>query len=321
LENTDAALAPGKIFPRNDLVFKRIFGDKRNGNILRSFLKSILNLDDDDLSKLEIIESATRLNKIYDKTGILDVKCTTKTGKIIGIELQVAHDPSIRERLVYQNARSFVDQSFKGDNYFDLHKTITIAIAIDHTIIKKGDGYSYCFRYYDHKSDIEFTNITELHILEAKKLPKDEDNLLIQWLQFLKSKSEEELQMVANKNPAIKEAVCVYKQLTADQKFRNQAWNRQLAIWDRNSQINNARNEGERIGLSKGERIGLSKGEQIGLSKGEQIGLSKGEKIGIDIGINKRNIEIARNLLNAGLDLEFISKTTGLTKSQIEALK
>jgi hypothetical protein len=37
--------------------------------------------------------------------------------------------------------------------------------------------------------------------------------------------------------------------------------------------------------------------------------------------MRKEKIEIARNLLNAGLDLEFISKTTGLTKSQIEALK
>ncbi|MDR1253474.1 MAG: Rpn family recombination-promoting nuclease/putative transposase [Oscillospiraceae bacterium] len=292
--NTDDALvAPGKIFPRNDLVFKRIFGDKRNGNILRSFLKSILYLDDYDLSKLEIIESSTRLNKAFDKTGILDVKCTTKTGKIIGIELQVAHDSSIKERLVYQTARSFVDQSFKGDNYFDLHKTITIAIAIDHTIIKKGSEYSYRFRYYDHECNVEFTDITEIYILEAKKLPKDEDNSLIQWLKFLKSKSEEEMQMLANKNSVIKEAVCVYKQLTADQKFRNQAWTRQLAIWDRNSQINNARAQGEKIGLSKGESIG----------------------------INKRNIEIARNLLNSGLDLEFIAKSTGLTKSQIEALK
>jgi hypothetical protein len=50
----------GMVYPRNDLVFKRIFGDKRSGNILKSFLKSILNLDENDLSKIEIVESSTK---------------------------------------------------------------------------------------------------------------------------------------------------------------------------------------------------------------------------------------------------------------------
>ncbi|MDR1150574.1 MAG: hypothetical protein LBJ93_03045, partial [Clostridiales bacterium] len=52
-----------KIYPRNVLVFKRIFGDNRNGNILRSFLKSVLNFSDDDLFKIEIIESSTKIDK------------------------------------------------------------------------------------------------------------------------------------------------------------------------------------------------------------------------------------------------------------------
>ncbi|MDR1241142.1 MAG: Rpn family recombination-promoting nuclease/putative transposase [Oscillospiraceae bacterium] len=299
-ENTEdleiaEALKSGKIgdvFPRNDLVFKRILGDKRNGNILRDFLKNSLNLDDDDLSKIEIIESSSRANKSHDKIGILDVKCTTKTGKIIGIEIQVANDPSMKERLVYRNARCFADQIYSGESYFKLKKVITIAISIEHIIVTGGKDYKYCFDFYDKIRNICFTDISEIHIFEARNLPKEYENGLTQWLGFLKSESLEEMEMIASKNSAIKEAVCVYKELTADEAFRIEAWDRQMAIWDRKSQINNAKAEG--------------------IVEGEQIGIKKGEK--------KRDIEVARNSLKEGFTPEQISKITGLTIDQIKSL-
>lgn len=42
---------------------------------------------------------------------------------------------------------------------------------------------------------------------------------------------------------------------------------------------------------------------------------------GISKGIEQRNIDIAKNLLNESVDIEIISKTTGLTKDTIESLK
>ena len=42
-----------------------------------------------------------------------------------------------------------------------------------------------------------------------------------------------------------------------------------------------ARAEGEAIGMAKGEAIGVAKGEAIGVAKGEAIGVAKGEAIGV----------------------------------------
>ncbi|MDR1150520.1 MAG: hypothetical protein LBJ93_02765 [Clostridiales bacterium] len=38
-----------------------MFGDKRNTNILKNLLKSILNFSDEKLSKIEIIESSIKI--------------------------------------------------------------------------------------------------------------------------------------------------------------------------------------------------------------------------------------------------------------------
>jgi len=47
----------------------------------------------------------------------------------------------------------------------------------------------------------------------------------------------------------------------------------------------------------------------------------KKEKKGEKRGETKAKIEIAKNLLNAGIDIETISKTTGLSIEEIHKLK
>jgi predicted transposase/invertase (TIGR01784 family) len=199
----------------------------------------------------------------------------------------------MKERLVFRNSKCFADQIFSGENYSVLKKVITVAISIEHIIIKDGSDYKYCFNFYDKYKNIDLTDITEIHIFEARNLPKEYEDGLTQWLGFIKSQSEEEMEMIASKNSAIKEAVCVYKELTADEAFRIEAWDRQMAIWDRNSQINNASAEGE--------------------ARGEARGIKKGEK--------KREIEIARNMLKRNYRLEDIAEDTGLTIDQIKSLQ
>jgi predicted transposase/invertase (TIGR01784 family) len=101
--------------PRNDYVFKRIFGDVRNKDILASFLRCALCLGEDDLAELEITDPYTKSEKENDKTGILDIRCKTKLGKYIGIEIQVANDPAMRKRVIFSNSKHFSAQLLKGE--------------------------------------------------------------------------------------------------------------------------------------------------------------------------------------------------------------
>lgn len=69
--------------------------------------------------------------------------------------------------------------------------------------------------------------------------------------------------------------------------------------------IEDARNDGEKIGLQKGKELGIQEGKELGIQEGE----------------TKKQIEIAKNMLENKMVPEMISKLTGLSKSEIEALK
>jgi predicted transposase YdaD len=74
--------------------------------------------------------------------------------------------------------------------------------------------------------------------------------------------------------------------------------------------------EGEKIGIEKGEKIGIEKGEKIGIEKGK----AEGEKIGIEKGEKLKAIGMAKTMKADGVPVDTISKYTGLTISEIEAL-
>ena len=64
--------------------------------------------------------------------------------------------------------------------------------------------------------------------------------------------------------------------------------------------------------LNEAERKGIKKGRQEGIKEGLQKGIQEGEK--------SKAIEIAKSLINIGLDKETISKSTGLDLNEIEKL-
>ncbi|MBD9085793.1 hypothetical protein EGP64_03890, partial [bacterium] len=52
-----------------------------------------------------------------------------------------------------------------------------------------------------------------------------------------------------------------------------------------------------------------------------QEGINIGISQGINQGLQKRNIEIAKNLLEQNVDISIIMSATGLTKEEIEKLQ
>ena len=66
-----------------------------------------------------------------------------------------------------------------------------------------------------------------------------------------------------------------------------------------------ARAEGEAIGMAKGEAIGVAKGEAIGVAKGEAIGVVKGRALGED-----RLASLVSSMVQSGADQEAILKAS-----------
>ena len=55
--------------------------------------------------------------------------------------------------------------------------------------------------------------------------------------------------------------------------------------------------------------------------EGKQEGLAEGMELGMEKGMNQKALDIARNMLVDGVDINLIMKYSGLTQEQIEKLK
>jgi predicted transposase/invertase (TIGR01784 family) len=75
--------------PLKDYIFSLVFGDQRHIDILTAFLKTILDLPEEEYGSLVIVNPFLKRLFKTDKAGIVDVRLTTKSGRVIHVELQV----------------------------------------------------------------------------------------------------------------------------------------------------------------------------------------------------------------------------------------
>ena len=279
--------------PKNDLVFKLIFGNRENADILRGFLQNILDLPESEYDYIEFTNTHLQPDTPEEKLGILDVKLYTKNKNVIDIEIQVWPVPGLQKRILFYTSRMITEQVKRGDPYDKIQKAISIVIT-DYHMVKDSDNYYNKYTLYDKKNKSQFTDILEIVTLELQKHPTNSDQSgLWDWLQFIKGKTEEEWKMPAERNPQIKQAVAFVRKLSEDEIVKQQAEAREKAEWDHAWRMESA------------TKMGLEKGMQQGLVQGLE---------------QERN-SIAKNALNMGFSIEDISKLTGLNRDEIEKLK
>jgi len=208
------------------------FADERNQDSLIAFLKSILKLPDDEYYEINILDPHLLPEYIKDKAAVIDVKLRTKSGKIVHIEIQLKIMAEMRERIVFYDARMITEQLEKSDRYSKINQVISIIITRDR-LIKNSANYSHRFTLYDIDAKIEFSDIIEIHTLELSKVPETADGTkLYDWAKFIDAENEEELSMIAERNPQVKNAAVKLIELSSDEKARDQAERREKALRD-----------------------------------------------------------------------------------------
>ena len=73
--------------------------------------------------------------------------------------------------------------------------------------------------------------------------------------------------------------------------------------------------------IDTAKQEGLAEGMEKGMEKGMELGMEKGMAKGMAKGMNQKALDIARNMLADGVDINLIMKYSGLTQEQIEKLK
>jgi len=220
---------------KSDFVFKLIFGDQRNVDILAAFLKSVLDIPDDEYDKLTIVDPHVKKESEDDKYGILDVKVHTKSGTIVHVEIQLKVIPEMKARTIYSQSKLITEQMSSGQKFSIIKRVVSIIITDENFV--PGDEYHHQFRHRT-KDGMEFTDLVETNTLELSKLPSDDDSsALWYWMKFIKSDEEEVLDMLAQKSPHMRKAVGVLKELSADERTRMLFEKREMARMDFESRI------------------------------------------------------------------------------------
>ena len=285
--------------PKNDLAFKKIFGNEGKKEILISLLNAILDFKGNMIIVDLHIVNPYQVPKIPDlKETILDIKAKNKNGDEFIVEMQKKHLGDFAKRSLYYTSKAYVSQLSSGADYSKLNKVYFIGI-VDFTMF---EGDEFISRHLilnketlkQDLSDFEFT------FIELKKFNKELDELqtiLEKWIYFIKNANN--LTIIPSQFYDIvefKEAFDIATQTTWDKKEMEVYEYMALKAFDEinatRTAINTAKEEGREEGLKKGRE--------------------EGEK--------QKVIEIAKNLLDI-LDNKTIALKTGLSEEAIESLR
>ena len=314
---------------RFDWAMKRLLRQKANYTVLEGFLTVLLN---EKVKIINIKDSESNKESADGKFNRVDILVENTFGELFIIEIQNSSEVDYFLRMLYGVSKAITEHIKEGEPYSKIRKVYHVNIVY----FKLGQGEDYV--YY---GSTEFRGIHRYDLLQLNDKQKNffaetnrngvtdvkdlfpeyyilcindfndvaKDNL-DEWIYYFKNNEI----LSTFTAPGLKE---VDKQLRYDNLSEQEKldYNHHLKqqLYEQSS-IDTARFEGKFEGLAEGEAIGLEKGEAIGLKKGEAIG-REAERIEVQE-------KVVINSRQAGLSIEIISITTGLTSEQItEILK
>jgi predicted transposase/invertase (TIGR01784 family) len=277
-----------RLKPLNDFVFKKLFGEQSDKDLLIGFLNSILSVKIEDI---EIKEEKLEREKLEDKQGILDIKAVTDKGEKINIEVQLINQYNMIERTLFYWSKLYTEGFQAKQNFKELKKTITINI-LGFSMLETVHFHSSYHLYEDETKHL-LTDLLEIHFIELPKFKKiefDLHNPLHRWLLFLQEDvSEPILEEITMMDNLIKKAEEKLTYLSLNDEMRRMYELREKFLRDSITQIEGAKEEGRKEGRKEGEK--------------------------------EKAKEIAKNLLQEGFSIEKVRKLTGLDEEEIKALE
>lgn len=289
-----------------DFAFKQLFGSEQNKSITIVFLNAILQksnrgiITDIEFQNIEIIPEY-----LMDKEARLDILARTDMGEMINIEIQFSNQYDMVKRSLYYWAELYSFPLEKSMVYKSLQPVISINIMNFNTFIETNQFHNI-FHLYEQEEQFRLTDAMEMHYFEMPKLLKawqEEqlnpwDDVLARWLLMLglvdqrKSKVYEsiyqELEAIAMEDQHLKRAFERWEAMSGTKEEVAAYRARMKRLMDEESMIGEAELRGKEAGMAEGMEKGIK--------------------------------ETARKMAQIGMDVDVISKVTGLTENAIQDL-
>jgi predicted transposase/invertase (TIGR01784 family) len=247
---------PSKLLdPTLDITFKLLL--LRNPVLLRDMIESVVKLPA-PIAELIILNPEIPKEFPADKSIALDIRVRLHNGHQIDLEMQSTIPPGTRGRFLYYWARGFTDLLAAGDDYTLLKSCISVLWFKEPLL--RGTQFHSIFHLSEDTSREVFSDLIEFHVLELPKLhlaTADRQARLEKWARFLRARTTEELEAVANEDPIMTAAKHTLEELSDDPNAQRLARDREISVLMHRHLLAASAEEGEARGEARGLLIAI----------------------------------------------------------------
>lgn len=280
-----------KINLLNDFFIRYLLASKGDEDILENIVNAVLtNIGFETVHNLEIINPYNLKDNQYLKESILDVKAKTNDNKKIIIEFQLFGNIDFLKRIYYYISKNIALELKTNEAYRDISQIISINF-LDFNLNFNDSGKEHrCFKLIDIDNHDISLDMIQIHLIEIKRFKKIleastieeiKKNKLLSWIEFFTSNDLNKIiDKLKEENIIMSKVIEKYKIFTSDEE---------------SMQVYNAREA-------------FLYGQEVMLKREREEG-KKEEKYAL-----------AKNMKTENIDINLISKITGLSKEEIDNL-
>ena len=268
---------------KNDIAFRKIFGNENRKEVLISFLNAVLLLEND--KKIVSVDILTPYQLPALKGGkvtIVDVKAKDQNDKNYIVEMQVAEVDGFDKRVLYYASKSYSAQIDRGDLYEKLNPIFFIGIL--NFEVTQNKDYISRHKIIDTETGENFITDIEFNFIELPKFQKKETELttiIDQWVYFIKNSED----------------LTVIPESVKDEGLRNAYEDADKHNWTRAE-------------LDAYDYVLMREQDDRG-----RITFATRKAL------QQRDIDITKKILTLGVSIEDTAKGTGLTVEQVRKLQ
>ncbi|MDR2027721.1 MAG: Rpn family recombination-promoting nuclease/putative transposase [Prevotellaceae bacterium] len=285
--------------PKNDLPFKRIFGE--HPELLKSFLNALMPFEKNQyIRSLEYLSAEQVPDNPAKKDSIVDVRCKDNRGRQFIVEMQVYWNNAFSNRMVFNASKAYVRQLDIGEDYTLLQPVYGLGI-IDDVFDRNTAEFYHHYKTINCRNNNEVIEGLEFVMIELPKFKPStmmEKKMAVLWLRFL-NEVEDNVYTLSDdllKNRYIRQAV----ELCEAGRFSPA----ELAAYDHYWDVIRTNTAVRKTERSEGLAEGMEKGLAEGMEKG------KDEKLK----------EVVINGYKNGFSIEQIQVYSNLSREQIEKI-
>ncbi len=237
--------------PKIDVVFKMLFTDERNRDLLTTMLEDFLR-PARPIKGVRVLNPELRRENITERGAIVDLLVQLDGGSRVHVEMQLSSHPFFVERALYYWARSHATQLNEGDQYAELQPTAGIFILNYNQL--RTERYHTHFQLLETTGHELLTEALDLHFLELPKIPEGQvpdpsTDPVLRWGRFFAAKSDQRLRDLAMSDPILRKASDALERLSDDPIAREEAFKRQLEWSDMQARLEREHQRGIERGI------------------------------------------------------------------------